>query len=303
MKKVGGSRSRTIVIILVVLFLVLFMLIPISLILFNGSTVGNVAIIPIEGVIMGSGGSSFSQSIVNSQSIVELIKKADDNPSIKVILLEINSPGGSAVASDEIATAIKNTNKPTIALIREVGASGGYWVATATDHIIANRMSITGSIGVISSYLEFSGLMEEYGVSYQRLVAGNKKDIGTPLRKLSSKEEEILQKKLNKIHDYFIKEIAENRGLSVENVRKVATGEFYLGVEAKELNLIDQLGNKESVEKYIKETYSIEKITFVSYIQPTGFFDLFSGVFSKFFFNIGEGFGSKLMQNQNLLLM
>ena len=90
----------------------------------------------------------------------------EENKDIKAIVLEINSPGGSAVASDEIASAVKKSNKPTVAVIREAGASGGYWIASSTDHIIANRMSITGSIGVISSYLEFSGLIEKYWVGW-----------------------------------------------------------------------------------------------------------------------------------------
>ena len=108
--------------------------------------------------------------------------------------MEINSPGGSAVASDEIATAVKNAKKPVISLIREVGASGGYWVASASDYIIANRMSITGSIGVISSYLEFSGLMEKYGVGYERLVAGENKDLLTPYKKLEADQKALVQK-------------------------------------------------------------------------------------------------------------
>ena len=128
--------------------------------LFSGVDVnsleGNVAMIPIEGVIVGTDSSGmFFDDSVSSQDTIELIEKADRNPNIRAIILQINSPGGSAVASEEIANAVKKVNKTTVAWIRESGASGAYWIASSSDYIVANRVSITGSIGVIASYLEF----------------------------------------------------------------------------------------------------------------------------------------------------
>src|SRR3989338_367748 len=132
---------------------------------------GNVALIPIHGVIAvgDEGSSSFFESATASSETIKFIEKADKNPSIKAIILEINSPGGSAVASEEIANAVKKVNKTTVAWVREAGASGAYWVASASDHIVASRMSVTGSIGVISSYLEFEGLVNRYNLTYRRL--------------------------------------------------------------------------------------------------------------------------------------
>jgi protease IV len=266
---------------------------------------GNIAVIEIEGPIFGSGGTSYlGSSSVSSESVVKFIYQAEENPRIEAILFIINSPGGSAVASDEIADAVKLTNKPTVAMIREVGASGGYWVASATDHVIANRMSITGSIGVISSYLEFSDMMDKYGVSYQRLVAGDKKDLGVPFQKLSHQNEAILQTKLDKIHDYFIDAIAENRQMAREDIVKVATGEFYLGIEAKELGLIDELGGADTVEDYLKTEQGIEEFEYVFYEESVSLFDVFAGVMSNFGFNVGEGIGSKLLSfNQGFLMI
>src|SRR3989338_6818866 len=106
------------------------------------------------------GSSSFFESATASSETIKFIEKADKNPSIKAIILEINSPGGSAVASEEIANAVKKTNKTTVAWIREIGTSGAYWIASSSDHIVASRMSVTGSIGVIASYLEFEGLVD-----------------------------------------------------------------------------------------------------------------------------------------------
>ena len=306
MKKVIAlkrSRNKTILLTLIATLFIIFVIVPISLSTFNRVKMGNVALIPIEGVITGNGGGSLGQTYLSSKNIVEFIEEADKNNQVKVILLEINSPGGSAVASDEIATAVKNAKKPVVSLIREVGASGGYWVASATEYIVANRMSITGSIGVISSYLEFSDLMQKYGVGYEQLTAGENKDLGTPYRKLSTNEKNILQKKIDKIHGFFIKEVAENRGLNEEKVRYIATGEFYLGVEALEFGLIDELGDKKSVEEYIKKKYDLEEVTYANYEVSQGLFDIFSGVASNFFFNIGEGIGSIFVSDRNQLLL
>ena len=186
MKKREEKRSklRSILLTICAVLFVVFFIIPIAISSFSNFDYGNVALIPIEGIITGSGGSYLGSSTISSKSIVEFIEEADKSDNIDAIVLEINSPGGSAVASDEIAEAVKNAKKPVVSFIREVGASGGYWVASASDYIIANRMSITGSIGVISSYLEFSGLMEKYGVGYERLVAGENKDLLSPYTKL-----------------------------------------------------------------------------------------------------------------------
>lgn len=290
MKKVVKRSS-----ILLKIFLslaIIFIGIPLLLSLFSDSPInGNVALIPIEGAIMGSQGSSFGTPIVSSQSIIEFIEKAEENNNIEAIVLEVNSPGGSAVASDEIAVALKKSKKPKVTLIREVGASGGYWIATATDHIVANRMSITGSIGVISSYLEFSGLMEQYGISNERLVAGDRKDIGTPTKKLSKEEKALMQKKLDLIHNFFINEVVENRNLPKTKVEELATGEFFLGVEALNHGLIDELGDKETVTKYLKNQ-GIEDVEYSTYEKQPGFFESLTGVFSGFSYNLGQGLGS-----------
>ncbi len=302
-KKVDGSRLKLVLITIGAVLFTLFVFLPILFSLFGDSKMGNVALIPIEGAISGSGQQGFGSSAVSSKDIVNFIEEAEDNSQVKVLLLEINSPGGSAVASDEIAAAVKKTSKPVVALIREAGASGAYWVASASDHVIANRMSITGSIGVISSYLEFSGLMEKYGVSYEQLTAGERKDLGTPYKKLTDEEKNILQKKLDKIHDFFIEEVAANRNLEISQVQKIATGEFFLGEEALELGLVDQLGGKDEAETFIREKYGLAEINYVKYEHTSGFFDLLSGVMSTFFFNVGEGIGSILTRQPAGVLM
>ncbi len=304
MKKevVQKSRWKVILIVLGIIVGFFFLFIPLLFAVFGGQSiaVGNVALIPINGVITTDGASYLGERTISSQDIVQYIEDANGNMQVKVILLEINSPGGSAVASDEIASAVKISKKPVVALIREVGASGGYWVASSTEHIIANRMSITGSIGVISSYLEFSGLMEKYGVGYEQLTSGKYKDMGTPFKKMGEEERLLFQKKLNRIHEFFIEEIAQNRDLSLSKARELATGEFYLGVEALELGLVDELGDKTMAEEYIKKTYDLEEIAYVPYERQVGLFELLSGVIADQFFRIGEGIGSVFVRSQGV---
>ncbi|MBI3036034.1 signal peptide peptidase SppA [Candidatus Woesearchaeota archaeon] len=259
---------------------------------------GNVALIPIEGVIVGTRDSGFLfDSVTASPDTVELIEKADKNPGIKAIILEINSPGGSAVASEEIANAVRKTNKTTVAWIREVGASGAYWIASSADYAVANRASITGSIGVIASYLEFPGLLERYNVTYQRLVSGKYKDIGSPFKEMTAEEKALFQQNLDLIRDFFVSEVAKNRNLNKKDVDKIANGLFYLGMQAKEIGLVDEIGGKEEVVAYIEKKEGI-KAELVEYKKEKGLFDILSEVMGKQSFFVGKGIGSSLFDKK-----
>jgi protease IV len=298
--------------ILLVVFLVIFVLAIVAVFgcliykaigsIDNGKT--NVAIIPVKGIIVSSDPGGLLNDFVVSSQIIEKIEMAEEDPTIDAVLFEINSPGGSAVASDEIGQAIKKlkkANKTTVAWIREVGASGGYWIASNSDHIIANRMSFTGSIGVIASYLDFSGFIEKHDVTYQRMVAGEHKDMGSPFKELSKEEENIFQEQLNQIHEYFIAEVAENRKLTEEQVKEFADGSGILGIKAFKLGLVDELGGKDEAEAYFNEKFG-EEINFIYYSDPSSFFDIFSGVISKHGFNVGNGIGKALVSQQDSLI-
>ena len=289
------GKLKFIVITILLFFIVSTIASSIVLLFVEKTPFGNIALIPVKGIILVEGGQSFmGEQIASSTEIVAFIEQADKNPSIKAILFEINSPGGSAVASKEIVDAIKRINKTSYALIREVGASGGYWVASASDKIIANELSITGSIGVISSYLELSGLLNRYNITYQRLVSGKYKDMGTSFKPLEKDEEQILMQKLNKIHEYFIRSVAENRNIPVEEIKTLATGEFYLGLEAFENGLIDILGDKETAKELIKKDLNITEIEFAEYKTEKTLLDVLAGVFSENSFFVGKGIGSAL---------
>lgn len=259
---------------------------------------GNIAVIPVSGVIVESDSkSAFSQEVITSAKLIEIIKKVNESNKIKGIIFEINSPGGSPVASDEIASVIKEINKPKIAVIKEVGASGAYWIATAADKIFANKMSITGSIGVTSAGLEYYGLLARYNVTYRRLVSGELKDAGTPFREMTEKEKMLFQKLLDKIHEYFIEKVAINRKLPIEKVRELATGFVYLGEDAKELGLIDEIGSRNDAVKLLEKQLGITA-EIAEFKPKKGLFDMFSSKFDSFFYFAGKGFGNSLVESK-----
>ena len=221
---------------------------------------GNVAHVCIEGPIVCKSEEDrvFSpRGEVSSDSIIELLVNIKDNPKIKAVLFEINSPGGSPVASEEIARAITELKLPSVAWIRETGASGAYWVAMACSCIVAHPLSITGSIGVLANSFGFEDLIQTLKLKYRRQVAGDMKDIGSPFREPTSEETTYIQGVLNQIHQVFIDAFSKARNLTPEKARELANGVFYTGLDARDKNLVDALGGKkealELIEKKIKE--------------------------------------------------
>ncbi|MFH0876048.1 MAG: signal peptide peptidase SppA [archaeon] len=290
-----------VLIVIIILFFFSMLIAGIISVLFGGDVSaisGNVAVIPIKGTIVTEGSPGiFSQDLTSSSKVVGLIERADKNVNIKAIVFEINSGGGSAVASDEIASKIKKIEKPTVSWIREVGASGAYWIASSTDYIIVNRMSITGSIGVIGSYLQFSGLMSRYNVTYERLVGGKYKDIGTPFKSLEDKERELFQKEIDIIHDYFIDEVSQNRNIPRDKIEEIATGLFYTGVQAKELGLVDELGGEDEVKQYLEKKYNIS-VNYVRYEDKPTFLEMLSQALILPSFYMGKGIGSAFLDRE-----
>ena len=260
----------------------------------------NVALIHIDDIIITGESQQFvPYGVTYSDDIINNIDYIIGNPNFKAIIFEINSPGGSAVASSEIADAIKKANAKgitTIAVIKEQGTSGAYWVASACDYIIVHPLSATGSIGVLASYLEFSGLLETYNITYEKLTGGEHKDIMSPYRPLTDKERTMLQERIDMIHNIFIGEIVKNRNLSEDHVRKLATGIFYLGKEAKDFGLVDALGGREDAIKYIEEKHDIEA-SITEFKKEISFFSTFSQMQSKNSYWIGRGIGASLIEN------
>ncbi len=297
------QRSPWLIIILVIFLLTCFSVFVLGFltILFASDDLetGNVAVIPIKGEIMIDDDSTLfsSSGMASSTEIVQQIQDAENDPSIQAIVLDINSPGGSPVASAEIARAIKQANKTTVAVIREMGASGAYWAASAADHIIANEVSMTGSIGVLGSYVEYSGLMERYNVTYQRFVAGKYKDMGTPYQEMSEEEKQVYQSDIDKMHDIFISSVAQNRGMSYDDVKALATGQVYLGIDALQLGLIDQLGGKQEAYAYLENNLGIT-VEPVEYETQTSFLQELASAMDQTAFHVGTGIGAVLVEDE-----
>jgi len=247
---------------------------------------GSVAVIPIKGTI--AFGDDPWGDTVDPDQVSDWLKQADEDPAVKIILLDINSPGGSPVASDEIGAAVRRTNKTVVAWIRESGASGAYWIASNTDHIIANRMSITGSIGVTASYIEFGGTLERYNASYQEFHSGILKEVGSPYREPTASERRLFQAKIDKIHQFFIEEVRRNRNLTDAQVASISTGEFFLGTEARDLGLVDELGSQDEVKQYLKVAIG-EEPTYAYYAKPRTFFQELGMLRSNFFPGVSSG--------------
>lgn len=252
---------------------------------------GNVAVVPVKGVITTTGdGIGFEEKGTDSATIVNWIKKADKSAGTKAILLEIDSPGGSPVATDEIARAVKEAEKPVVAVIRESGASGAFWIATAADYVFANRMSVTGSIGVSASRLEFSGLLKDYNVTYRRIVAGDYKDAGSRWKEMTPEEQQLFQQIINQVHREFIKAVAENRKLPIEQVQELADGFVLTGQQALEAGLVDALGNKDDAVKHIEKTLNITAELY-EFKPERKFVQELLGLAS---YNMGKGIGTAL---------
>ena len=232
---------------------------------------GNTAHIRIHGVISSGEGSLLGGSTISAQFIAESVRKADESPGVKAILLDINSPGGSAVASEEVAAAVRNAEKPVVALIRDIGTSGAYWAASSADVVVASPLSITGSVGATASYLEFSELMKKYGLGYERIVSGEHKDSGTPFRELSEEERELFGEIIGLTGEYFLQSVRESRNLSSEQADEISSGRIYIGQQAKELNLIDELGGMGKAESVLKEVAGLEKVSLIEYREKSSF--------------------------------
>ena len=225
------------------------------------------ALIPVTGTI-GFAGFQAKPSL-----IMEQVKQATDDPLVEALVFQINSPGGSVVASRELERLIQTIEKPTICWLGDVATSGAYLAASACKWIIADELTLTGSFGVSASYIEFSGLMDRYGVNYERLVSARYKDLGSPYRNLTQTERELMLGILEKIHSSFVTSIALNRGLTRERVEELSDGSLWLGAEALKLELVDRLGGRETILELVEELTG-KRVELVSYERKPSLIDL-----------------------------
>lgn len=200
-----------------------------------------------------NGNGDLAQDISASEHITPNLISAENNDKIKAFIMEVDSSGGSPVAGLEVANALKSAKKPTIAFIRSTGASSAYLAATGADTIFASPYSDVGSIGVTMSYLENYKQNQKEGLDYISLSSGKFKDSGNPDKPITQEEKNLFMRDILKLHDLFVKAVAENRKLPLEKVKKLADGSSMLGEDALKSGLIDRLGEFGAVNNYLKE--------------------------------------------------
>lgn len=253
--------------------LILFFLFIISGVLFiilqKNIPIGDrIALIRIEGII------------VDSKDTVEELKDYVKDPSVKAIILRIDSPGGAVAPSQEIYEEVKKAvaKKKILVSMGSIAASGGYYIASPATKIIANPGTLTGSIGVIMEIPNIEGLLTKLGIKTEVIKSGKHKDIASMFRGIKKEEREILQGVMDNVHEQFIKAVAEGRKMLIEDVKKIADGRVFTGEQALKLGLIDELGNLEdTIHNAAKLTGIKGEPVIISKKEKFSFIDLLKG--------------------------
>src|SRR5579863_1552312 len=244
------GRSRTLLWVLIgggaffLFVLAVFSLVYITLHVGNNQSAfsgfgDRIGVVDLEGVIL------------SPQPVVDELKQFADDSSIKAIILHVNSPGGGVAASEEIYREVKRIHnekkKKIVVSIETVGASGAYYVASASDKIYADNGSIVGSIGVIAQWVNYGDLLKWAKLKDVVLKTGEFKDTGNPARDLTPNEQAYMQELIDNMFGQFVKAVADGRGMKFDDVKAIANGKVWTGEQAMSLKLIDSVGDFETV--------------------------------------------------------
>ena len=241
----------------------------------EGTGAGKVLLMDLSGVIseeplVSLGAQAPRVSLL--ARVREELKKAEDDDRIQALVVRINSPGGTATASDilyrELSTFKARKKIPVVAAIMDVGASGGYYVALAADTIVAHPTAVTGSIGVVMLTLNAEGLLQKVGIAPLAIKSGAKKDMGSPFRGLSDEERQIFQGVIDDLYGRFVSLIAKERRMPEDKVRAFADGRIYTARQAKELGLVDRVGYLEEAVEAAKQAARLSDARVVMYHRP-----------------------------------
>ena len=235
-----------------------------------------ILLIPVQGAIFSGSGSSglWGSSFNIVKAVHDALRMAADDKQIKALIFEINSPGGSITACHQIHTEIlrfkqKRPNVPIIVTMGDVAASGGYYIAAPADKIIAHPTTITGSIGVISHFLNIEELCKKIGLKEEIIKSGPYKDIGSIFRPMSDKERAAFQEIIKEMYKRFIQVVADGRkDLTAEQIRALANGMIYTGQQALEHGLIDGLGDLTDAVREAKKVAHLTKAKVIEYRKP-----------------------------------
>lgn len=232
--------------------------------------------------------------ITDSKDIISDLKRFREDDSVKAIVIRIDSPGGGVGPSQEIFREIRKTVtfKKVVASMGAMAASGGYYVAAGTNGIVANPGTITGSIGVIIGFTNIQKLLSKIGLVPVVIKSGKYKDTGSPGREMTEDEKEVLQNFVNNIHQQFVRAVAEGRKMDQSDIESLADGRIFSGEEAKNLGLVDRLGNLEDAIEWagrmvgikgrISAVYAREKkFSILRYILDSSLKDLLNSTFNQ----------------------
>lgn len=286
--------------ILAILGIIFFIVIGFSVLMllvlsgFDISISGNrIAVINLEGTISSSG-DLFSDTIT-ARFMNDLFEEVGDDPSIVGVILKIDSGGGAVVASKEIARGLEKLRekKPVVSWIGSIGASGAYYIISASDVIVADEDSIVGGIGVISTYSIYKDLLEEkLGINTTVIKSGKFKDMGSPYRAITEEEKERLQEIVDIVHEEFLQYIWANRGLTRAAISEIKEGGIYLGSEALELGLVDEVGGFDTaleIVRYLAGTPDAEPY----YIEE----EYYLADLMELSYGVGRGIGDSLSES------
>jgi protease-4 len=262
-------KKKAIIIGVSVVVVVAIVVLVLTLGVLSRPAADKIAVILLSGTITMQDSSLFSGITITPNLVEAYLTRAEKDKTVKAIVLRIESPGGEIAPCQEILWEIERVKeaKPIVVSMGGTAASGGYYISTKADKIVALPTTMTGSIGVISQIMNVEGLLEKLGIQVETFKGGKYKDMYRGLREMTPEEEEIMQKLVDEYYEQFIEVVAEGRGLSEEEVRNLATGQIYTGTEAKELGLVDELGDLDTAINLTAELAGIGT-PIVEYYQP-----------------------------------
>ena len=245
----------------------------------SGEGADKIAVIPVEGIISPTdSGVAGTVPTTTPEGMRDALRQAEEDGSVAAVVLEINSPGGGVTASDrmygEIQEFKESSEKPVLAAMGTTAASGGYYIATAADEILAEETTLTGSLGVILQLPNLTETADKVGFKQNIIKSGEFKDMGSSFRDITPQEREIFQEIVDENYDEFVEVIVEGRGIPEQRVRELADGRIYSGKQAQDLNLVDALGDLEKAASNARERANVDEATVVRYVQTPGFAEL-----------------------------
>lgn len=252
----------------------------------DGALGNRIAVAYLQGPIAEGRLSMSTTGTVTPRLVSRYLERLEADPSVKAAVIRIDSPGGSVAASQAIAGMIEEFSKPIVVSMGDIAASGGYYISAPADRIFAMPGTMTGSIGVITSVVDLHGLYEKLGIKDQIVKSGRHKDMYQ--RTLTPEERELIQKLSDAAYEQFVTYVAVHRGLTVERVRELATGELFLGSQAVELGLVDAVGDLNDAVAAAAELAGVESPAVYEVPPPIFFIDFWGllGEMSAFMQNL-----------------